>query len=69
MRDMSLVVFDVKNGVFERIGEMHAGPGYIPSDIFRLPTDPEKFYLDDYESMAQDATAFKVGPDGMPMPQ
>ena len=66
-RQMMLVVFDVNGGKLTRIGEMNAGPAYIPSDIFVVPTDPNHFYLDDFDSLAQDAMPHYVGTDGMPV--
>ena len=63
---MLLVVFDVSGGRLTRVGEMNAAPGYIPDGIYRVPTDPEDFYLDDFDSMAQDMMAFTVGPTGLP---
>ena len=39
-------------------------PGYIPTGIYRIPTNPEDFYLDDFDSMAQDMMAYAVGPTG-----
>lgn len=61
-----LVVFDVSGGKLTRVGEMNAAPGYIPDGIYRVPTDPKEFYLDDFDSMAQDMMAFAVGPMGLP---
>ena len=63
---MLLVVFDVSGGRLTRVGEMNAAPGYIPDGIYCVPTDPEDFYLDDFDSMAQDMMAFAVGPTGLP---
>ena len=63
---MLLVVFDVSGGRLTRVGELNAAPGYIPDGIYRVPTDPEEFYLDDFDSMAQDMMAFAVGAAGMP---
>lgn len=63
---MLLIVFDVCGGKLTRVGEMNAAPGYIPDGIYRIPTDPKDFYLDDFDSMAQDMMAFTVGPTGLP---
>ena len=63
---MLLVVFDVSGGKLTRLGEMNAAPGYIPDGSYRVPTDPKEFYLDDFDSMAQDMMAFTVGPTGLP---
>ena len=63
---MLLIVFDVSGGRLTRVGEMNAAPGYIPDGIYRVPTDPEEFYLDDFDSMAQDMMVFAVGPTGLP---
>ena len=62
----ALRVYDISSGNVMRVGEMNAGPGYIPIDIYRVPTAPEEFYLDDFDAMAQDMMAFAVGPTGMP---
>ena len=66
---MLLVAFDMKDGTLTKIGEMNAAPGYIPTEIYRIPTDPEQFYLDDFDSMAQDMMPFAVGKTGMPEPK
>lgn len=63
---MLLVVFDVSGGRLTRVGEMNAAPGYIPTGIYRIPTNPEDFYLDDFDSMVQDMMAYAVGPMGLP---
>ena len=62
----TLKVFDVGDGKLVYVGERNVGPGSILSGIFRVPTDPEHFYLDDYDSMAQDMMAYTVGPAGLP---
>ena len=63
---MLLIVFDVCGGKLTRVGAMNAAPGYIPTGIYRIPTNPEDFYLDDFDSMAQDMMAYAVGPMGLP---
>lgn len=63
---MLLVVFDVSGGRLTRVGEMNAAPGYIPDGIYRAPTDPKDFYLDDFDSMDQDMMAFTIEPTGLP---
>ena len=63
----TLRVIDVSNGKLAETGTMHAGPGYIPMNIFRVPTDPERFYLDDYDGMAQDMMPYSVGANGIPV--
>ena len=63
---MLLIVYDVSGGRLTRAGEMNAAPGYIPDGIYRVPTDPKEFYLDDFDSMDQDMMAFTVGPTGLP---
>ena len=62
----ALRVYDVSGGKVTGVGEMNAGPGYIPVDTYRVPTDPEEFYLEDFDAMAQDMMAFAVGATGMP---
>jgi len=66
MPGFSLMVIDVTGGMVANIGSMVAGPGYIPEGIYRVPTDPYSFWLDDFESMAQDMMVYCVGTDGMP---
>ena len=66
-RQMMLVVFDVSDGQFVRVGEMNAAPAYIPSDNFILPLDPEYLQLDNFDSMEQDFGIYMVGEDGMPV--
>ena len=63
---MLLIVFDVYGGKLTRVGEMNAAPGYIPTGIYRIPTDPEQFFLDDFDAIAQDMMAYAVGPMGLP---
>ena len=63
---MLLVVFDVSGGRLIRVGEMNAAPGYIPDGLYRVPTDPLGFYLDDFDSMAQDMMVYTIGPTGLP---
>lgn len=62
----TLQVFDISGGSVHGIGAVCAGPGYIPTNGFRVLTDPKQFYLDDFEAMAQDMTVFAVGASGMP---
>lgn len=63
---MLLIVFDVSGGRLTRVGEMNAAPGFIPDGIYRVPTDPEQFYLDDFDSLAQDMMPFAIGATGLP---
>ena len=63
---MLLVVFDISGGRITRVGEMNTAPGYIPDGIYRVPTDPMEFYLDDFDSLAQEMMAFTVGLTGLP---
>lgn len=62
----ALMVYDVSGGKLTSVGEKNVGPGYIPSDLHLIPTDPEALYLDDFDSMAQNMMLFAVGADGMP---
>lgn len=64
-----LKVMDVSGGRFTGVGTMNVGPAYIPDDIYLIPTDPENFYLDDFDSMVQDMMAFAVGSMGLPEPK
>lgn len=66
-RQMMLVVFDVSDGQFVRVGEMNAAPAYIPSDNFILPLDPDYLRLDNFDSQEQDFGIYKVGENGMPI--
>lgn len=63
---MFLVVFDVSGGRLTRVGKMNVAPGYISDGIYRIPTDPKAFYLDDFDSTTQDMMTFAVGAAGMP---
>ena len=66
-RQIMLVVYNVNGGVYTRVGDMNVAPTYIPSDMFVLPLDPNNMFLDNYDSMAQDAEVYMVGSDGMPV--
>lgn len=66
-RQMMLVVYDVDDGNYTRVGEMNIAPAYIPSDMFILPLDPNNMFMDNFDSMAQDAEVYMVGSDGMPV--
>ena len=66
-RQMMLVVYNVNGGVVTRVGDMNIAPAYIPSDTFVLPLDPNHMFLDNYDSIAQDAEFYMVGSDGMPV--
>lgn len=66
-RQMMLIVFDVSNGQFVRVGEMNAAPPYIPSDIFILPLNPNHILLDNFDSLEQDFGVYMVGENGMPV--
>ncbi|MBP1578358.1 MAG: hypothetical protein J6C75_07740, partial [Oscillospiraceae bacterium] len=62
-----LKVFYISGGKVAEVGEMNAAPEFVPSGAFRVPTDPNCFYLDDFDSMAQDMMAYSVGANGMPV--
>ena len=64
---MKLIVFDVSNGQFVRVGEMNAAPAYIPSDIYILPLNPDCMLLDNFDSLEQDYGEYMVGENGMPV--
>ena len=64
---MMLVVYNVNGGILTRVGDMNIAPAYIPSDIFVLPLDPNNMFLDNYDSLTQDAEVYMVGSDGMPI--
>ena len=64
---MKLVVYNLNEGAVSRVGEMNVSPAYIPSDTYVLPLDPKQMLLDNFDSMAQDAEYYEVGPDGMPV--
>ena len=48
------------------VGAMHVGPGYLPADVFRVPTNANQFYLDDFDGMAQGMMVYTVGARGLP---
>lgn len=62
----TLEVFDVSDAQCDYVGTRTVGPAYISSNLYRVPTDPENLYLDDYESMEQDAMLYRVGTLGLP---
>jgi len=64
---MKLVVYNVNGGILARVGDMNIAPAYIPSDIFVLPLDPDNMFLDNYDSLSQDAELYTVGSNGMPL--
>ena len=82
---MSLIVLNLADGEITKVGEMQAGPYYQQKgskleDVFAVPTDPEKLYLDDFEDPTRFYTfdhgvyqsmegpiEFTVGTDGMPV--
>ena len=66
-RQMMLLVYNVNGGQFTKVGEMNAAPMYIPSDMFVLPLNPNHMLLDNFDSLAQDAEAYRVGKNGMPV--
>lgn len=84
-RCMSLVVLDLADGKVTKAGEMQAGPYYRQKgskleDVFAVPTNPEKLYLDDFEDPTrfytfdhgvyqhvEDPIEFMVGADGIPV--
>lgn len=66
-RQMMLAVYNVNGGILTRVGDMNVAPAYLPSDMFVLPLDPENMFLDNYDSLAQDAEFYMVGEDGMPV--
>jgi len=61
-----LKVFDISGGRFTSVGTMNVGPACISDDIYLIPTDPEVFYLDDFDSMEQNMITCSVGAAGLP---
>ncbi len=52
-RKMTMVIFRLDGGVFERVGECYMGPYYRQeqetlTDIFYVPSNPEQLYLDEF---------------------
>ncbi len=64
--DMTLRVIDVKDGAFTAVGDMHVAPGYIPVDLSWALTDPDSMMLENFETQ-QEAAAYRVGNNGMPV--
>lgn len=62
----ALWVYDVRGGKVTGVGEMNAGPGYVPIDTYRVPTDPDNMILENFETQ-QEAAPYRVGSDGMPV--
>lgn len=57
-RHMMLYVYEVSHYEFEKIGEMDMGPYYKQvgdefEDVFVIPTDPHKFYVDDFSDYSR----------------
>lgn len=82
-RHMRLSVYEISYCEFEKIGEMDAGPYYRQVgeefiDVFAIPTDPHKFYMDDFSDYSrnyefdygvyeqQEPVEYFIGGDGMP---
>ena len=82
-RHMRLSVYEISYCEFEKIGEMDAGPYYRQvgeefTDVFAIPTDPHKFYMDDFSDYSrnyefdygvyeqQEPVEYFIGGDGMP---
>jgi len=64
--DMELRVIDITGGGFGEVGDMHVAPGYIPVDGSYALTDPDNMMLENFELM-EEAKAYRVGDDGMPV--
>ena len=64
--DMTLRVIDVKDGAFTAVGDMHVASGYIPVDLSWALTDPDSMMLENFETQ-QEAAAYRVGNNGMPV--
>ena len=64
--DMTLRVIDMTGGAFNEVGDMHVAPGYIPVDCSHALTDPDNMMLENFETQ-QEAAAYRVGSDGMPV--
>ena len=52
-RKMTLVIINLDDGIFTKAGECYMGPYYRQdpdtlADIFYVPTDPNRLYLDDF---------------------
>ena len=82
-RQMRLSVYEISYCEFEKIGEMDAGPYYRQAgenfeDVFAIPTDPHKFYMDDFSDYSknyefdygvyeqQEPVEYFIGGIGMP---
>lgn len=65
-RDMKLSVINVDNRNFVHIADMNVGMRYMLSNLFTIPTNPNKILLDNFESLEQDMRPYYVGQDGMP---
>lgn len=67
MRQMKLVVLSLnKDGSVTQSGEMNVSPSWLADNKFIVPTDPDRFVLDELDNGTV-KTSFSVGNDGMPV--
>lgn len=64
-RQMTLIVFSLKNGEIKQVSEMNLGMLYRDNNTFALPTDPNNLLLHDYDGNSQ-LLCFVTGKSGMP---
>lgn len=82
-REMKLAVYGLNGGKIEKIGEPNVGMYYEPTgnkpdDLLSVPTDPNEFFLDDFDDETRNYSfdgiydaggpvAYKVDDTGMPV--
>ena len=64
-RQMTLIVFSLKNGEIKQVSEMDMGLLYRGNNVFALPTDPDNLLLDIYDGSTD--SVFSADENGIPM--
>lgn len=62
-----LRVIDVSGGQLANVGVMNVGPGYLSDNYYRILTDPESMWLNDFDRGAQDFMEYEIDSNGMPV--
>jgi len=63
-RQMTLIVFSLKNGEIKQVSEMNMGMLYKGDNVFAVPTDPENLLL---SNNGTTDSVFSASENGMPM--
>jgi len=64
-RQMTLIVFSLKNGEIKQVSELDMGLLYRGNNVFALPTDPDNLLLDIYDGSTD--SVFSADENGIPM--